>query len=48
MEMLQLEVVVEIIRAREHYEGRVNGQFVVSGDSYTEVYNDLKEMGYLR
>lgn len=48
MEMLQLEVVVEIISIRGHYEGRVHGQFVVSGDSYTEVFNDLKEMGYLR
>lgn len=47
MEMLQLEIVVEIINVRGHYEGLVSGQFVVSGDSYTEVYDDLKEMGYL-
>ena len=48
MEMLQPEVVIEIISTRGHYEGRVSGKFVVSGDSYTEVYNELKEMGYLR
>ena len=48
MEMLQLEIVLEIVSVRGHYEGRVGGQFIVSGDSYTEVYNDLKEMGYLR
>lgn len=47
MEMLQLEVVVEIRSVYGHYEGRVNGQFVVSGDSYNEIYNELKEMGYL-
>ena len=48
MEMLQLEVVVEIISVRGHYEGRVGGDIVVTGDSYAEVYNDLQEMGYLR
>ena len=48
MEMLQLEIEVEIISTRGHYEGRVGGKLVVSGDSYTEVYNDLQEMGYLR
>ena len=40
--------VVDIVCVRGHYEGFVNGNFVVSGDSYTEVYNDLKEMRYLR
>lgn len=48
MEMLQCEIVVEIISIRGHYEGRVGGKLVVSGDSYNEVYNDLEEMGYLR
>lgn len=47
MEMLQLEVIVDIRSVNGHYEGRVNGQFVVSGDSYNEVYQELKEMRYL-
>ena len=48
MEMLQLEVVLEIVNVNGHYEGRVGGQFVVSGDSYTEVYKELVQLGYLR
>lgn len=39
---------VEIIRVKGHYEGCVNGKFITSGDTQAEVYNDLKEMGYLK
>ena len=39
---------VSIIQVRGHYEGFVNGKFVVSGDTWNEVYNDLSEMRYLR
>ena len=39
---------VSIFHVHEHYEGRVNGQFVVSGDTEYEVYEDLVEMGYLK
>lgn len=39
---------VDIIHVHEHYEGRVNGEFVVSGDTWNEVYRDLTEMGYLK
>lgn len=36
--------VIEIRHVREHYEGYVNGEFVVSGDTYYEVEKDLEEM----
>ena len=39
---------VVIVHVQEHYEGQVNGQFVVSGDTWNEVYRDLLEMGYLK
>lgn len=39
---------VDIINVREHYEGRVDDKFVVSGDTYNEVYHDLEEMGYIK
>ena len=39
---------VDIIQVRGHYEGLVDGKFVVSGDTWNEVYNDLQEMRYLR
>lgn len=38
---------VDIVCSEGHYEGRVNGEFVVSGDTYNEVYCDLEEMGYV-
>lgn len=37
---------VDIIQVGGHYEGLVNGRFVVSGDNRNEVENDLSEMGY--
>ena len=39
---------VNIIHVHEHYEGRVDGQFVVSGDTWNEVYKELEEMEYLK
>jgi len=36
--------VIEIRHVHEHYEGYVNGEFVVSGDTYHEVEKDLEEM----
>ena len=48
MAMLQGDDRIDIILEHGHYEGRVDGQFVVSGDSWNEVYNDLIEMGYLK
>ena len=38
---------VDIIYVREYFAGYVDGEFVVSGDTWTEVYDDLVEMGYL-
>ena len=35
---------VVILNVNGHYEGYVNGEFVVSGDTWTEVYIDLLEM----
>lgn len=46
--ILQRTNSVEIIHVDNHYEGRVCGKFVVSGDTWDEVYNDLVEMGYLK
>ena len=48
MAMLQGDDRIDIIIERGHYEGMVNGESVVSGDSWNEVYNDLMEMGYLK
>lgn len=42
----EVERTVEIIHVREHWEGYVDGEFVVSGDTYSEVYTDLLEAGY--
>ena len=47
MEKLQLDDQIEIIQVCGHYEGRVNGKFIVSGDTWTEVKNELSEMRYL-
>ena len=47
MEMSQENKRVDIIETWGHYEGRVDGEFIVSGDTWNEVYNDLLEMGYV-
>lgn len=39
---------VRIVHNDGHYEGFVNGEFIVSGDTWEEVYDDLREMGYLK
>ena len=44
MAMLQGDNRVSITSVNGHYEGRIDGQFVVSGDTWNEVYNDLNEM----
>lgn len=44
---LEFERTVEIVRVREHWEGYVDGEFVVSGDTYNEVCTELTEAGYL-
>ena len=46
--MLQGDIGVDIIRVKEHYEGYVNGRFIVSGDTYNEVRKYLLEMGYIQ
>lgn len=46
MEKSQFVENIEIVHVRGHYEGRVNGKFVVSGDTWNEVKNELSEMGY--
>ena len=46
--MLQGDDSVEIVSINGHYEGLVEGEFVVSGDTWDEVYKDLLEMGYLK
>lgn len=46
--MLQGDERVDIISVNGHYEGQVDGIFVVSGDTWTEVYKDLLEMEYLK
>lgn len=48
MEKSQSDKIVEIIQVCGHYEGRVNGEFVVSGDTWNEVENELLEMEHLR
>lgn len=44
--MLQSGEKVDIVHVYEHYEGRVDGQFVVSGDTWNEVYKELEERLY--
>jgi hypothetical protein len=48
MAMSRDDDVVSILHAHEHYSGYVNGKFVVSGDTWKEVHDDLVEMGYLK
>lgn len=38
---------IEIRHVMEHYEAFVNGQFVVSGDTFNEVFEELRKMGYV-
>lgn len=37
---------MEIRHVLDHYEAYINGQFVVSGDTYEEVRKELEELGY--
>lgn len=37
---------VEIRHVMEHYEAYIDGQFIVSGDTYHEVEKELEELGY--
>lgn len=48
--MMKLQAYEEanILHIGDHYEGRVNGRAVVSGDTWNEVYQDLIEMGYIK
>lgn len=46
--MLQGDERIDILWVHGHFEGYVNDEFVVSGDTWNEVYDDLVEMGYLR
>lgn len=39
---------LEIKKVREHYEAYIEGKFVVSGDTISEVLFDLEEMGYIK
>lgn len=34
---------IEIKEVDEHFEGFVDGKFIVSGDTYGEVYRDIQE-----
>lgn len=38
---------IEIRHVMEHYEAFVDGQFVVSGDTFNEVLKDLRKIGYV-
>ena len=48
MAILQGDDEVDILCVNGHYEGYLCGQFVVSGDTWNEVYKELSEMGYLK
>lgn len=37
---------IKIRHVMEHYEAFVNGELVVSGDTFNEVLEDLRKMGY--
>ena len=37
---------IKIRHVMEHYEAFVNGEPVVSGDTFNEVLEDLRKMGY--
>ena len=38
---------IKIRHVMDHYEALVNGQLVVSGDTFNEVLEDLRKMGYV-
>lgn len=38
---------IKIRHVMDHYEALVNGQFVVSGDTFNEVIKYLRKMGYV-
>jgi hypothetical protein len=46
--MLHGDEKVDIVCVQGHYEGHVSEEFVVSGDTWIEVYHDLEEMGYVK
>lgn len=48
MAMLQGDKRFDILSVNGHYEGHVNGEFVVAGDTWNEVFSDLIEMGYIK
>lgn len=37
---------IEIRHVMGHYEAFVNGKFVVSGDTFNEILEELRKMGY--
>lgn len=37
---------IEIRHVMEHYEAFVDGRFVVSGDTFNEILEELRKMGY--
>ena len=39
---------IDVRYVNGHYEAYVDGKWVVSGDTETEVYNSLREMGYTK
>lgn len=46
--MLQGDDRIYILPFHGHYVGVVDGEVIVSGDNWTEVYRELLEMGYLK
>lgn len=38
---------IEIRHVMEHYEAFVNGKFVVSGDTFNDILEELRKMGYV-
>ena len=38
---------IEIRHVMEHYEAFVNGRFVLSGDTFNEILEELRKMGYV-
>ena len=48
MGMLQEFENVHVKHVNGHYEAYRDRQFIVSGDTLKEIYEDLKELEYLR
>ena len=38
---------IKIRHVMEHYEAFLNGQLVVSGDTFNELLEDLRKMGHV-